>query len=71
MDCHQTWYMCIDIVITWFRIAYGQTSSIFDSGICPGQVLFPDDNFSKYEWIFMKLDMCIDIVDICFRIANG
>ena len=33
--------------------------------------LFLDDNFSKYQWIFTKLGMCIDIVDICFWIANG
>ena len=29
------------------------------------------DNFSKYQWIFTKLAMCIDIVEICFGIANG
>ena len=32
---------------------------------------FQDDNFTKYQWIFTKLGMCIDIVDICFRIAYG
>ena len=32
---------------------------------------FPDDNFSKYQWIFMKLGLCIDIVEIWFGIANG
>ena len=26
---------------------------------------------SKYRWIFTKLDMCIDIVKIWFRMANG
>ena len=25
---------------------------------------FPDDNLSKRQWIFTKLGMCIDIVDI-------
>ena len=25
---------------------------------------FPDDNFSKYQWIFTKLGMCIDIIKI-------
>ena len=24
----------------------------------------PDDNLSKHQWIFMKLGMCIDIVEI-------
>ena len=31
---------------------------------------FLDNNFSKYQWIFTKLGMCIYIVDICFGIAN-
>ena len=33
--------------------------------------LFPDDNLSKYQWIFTKLGMCIDIVEIWSWIANG
>ena len=32
---------------------------------------FPDDNLSKYQLIFTKLGMCIDIVKIWFRIAKG
>ena len=32
---------------------------------------FPDYNFSKYQWIFTKLDVCIDIVETWFRIADG
>ena len=32
---------------------------------------FPNDNLSKCQWIFTKLGMCIDIVDIWFGIANG
>ena len=32
---------------------------------------FPGDNLSKYQWIFTKRSMCIDIVDIQFGIANG
>ena len=31
---------------------------------------FPDDNLSQYQWIFTKLGMCIDIVEIWFGIAN-
>ena len=31
---------------------------------------FPDDNFTKYQWIFTKLGMCIGIVEIGFVIAN-
>ena len=32
---------------------------------------FPDDNLSKHQWIFTKLGLCIDIVEIWFGIANG
>ena len=32
---------------------------------------FPDDNLSKHQWIFTKLGMCIDVVEIWFGIANG
>ena len=39
--------------------------------ICLSIFSFPDDNFSKYQWIFMILGMCIDIVEICFGVANG
>ena len=28
------------------------------------------DNFNKYQWIFTKLDVCIDIMKICFEIAD-
>ena len=33
--------------------------------------LFTDDNLSKRQWIFTKLGMCIDIVEIWIWIANG
>ena len=32
--------------------------------------LFLDNNLYEYLWIFNKLAMCIDIVEICFGIAN-
>ena len=32
---------------------------------------FPDNNLSKYQWIFTKLGICIDIVEIWFWITNG
>ena len=32
---------------------------------------FPDNNLSKHQWIFTKISMCIDIVEIWFGIANG
>ena len=45
--------------------------------VCPSVRLFvrlyfvSDDNLSKYQWIFTKLGMCIDIMEIWFGIANG
>ena len=53
----------------WFGIVNGQISSNVD-GVTP-IVSFPDDNLSKHQWIFTKLGMCIDIVEIWFRIAYG
>ena len=32
---------------------------------------FPDDNLNEHKWIFTKLGVCIDIVEIWFMIANG
>ena len=32
---------------------------------------FPGNSLSKYQWIFTKLGMCIDVVEIWFGIANG
>ena len=34
-------------------------------------ILFQDNKLSKYQWIFTKLDMCIDIVEILFLILMG
>ena len=46
--------------------------SIRQSYIHPSiHFLFPDDNLSKYQWIYTKLDRCIDFVEIWFEIANG
>ena len=33
--------------------------------------LCPDDNMSKCQWIFTKLSVCIDIVDIWFGVIMG
>ena len=56
---------------------YGFTLEVLVS-VCHPLVLhlsirfsFPDDNLSKHQWIFTKLNMFIDIVEICFGIVNG
>ena len=33
-------------------------------------ISYPDDNKSKLQWLFTKLGMCIDIVEIWFGVAN-
>ena len=40
--------------------------------ICPHRSIFSflDENLSKYQWIFTKVGMCIDFVDIWFWIVN-
>ena len=37
----------------------------------PVRISFPADNLSKLQWIFTKLSICIDVVEIWFGIANG
>ena len=34
-------------------------------------ILFSQDTLHKYQWIFIKLGMCIDIVKIWSLVANG
>ena len=46
--------------------------SSVSASICPSvRFSFPDEYLSKHQWIFTKLGICIDIVEICFGIANG
>ena len=45
--------------------------SVCLSVICPSVFLFPEDNFSKCQWIFTTLGVCIDIVEIWFGNVNG
>ena len=39
--------------------------------ICLSVILFLDDNLSKHQWIFTKLVMRIDVVEIRFGIDSG
>ena len=47
------------------------------SSVCPSicrssvHFSFLDDILSKHQWIFTKLGMCINIVEIWFVITNG
>ena len=70
-------YLCIDFYtpphnsggVLWFYI--GRPC------VCPSvrrpsvRFSFPDDKLSKQQWIFTKLGMRIDIVEIWYGISNG
>ena len=45
--------------------------SVCQSICSPSAFCFPEDNLHKFKLIFTKLGMCIDIVEIWFRIAYG
>ena len=49
---------------------YGFTLDVCVSVHPSVSISFPDDNLSKHHWIFTKLGMCIDIVEIWFWIAD-
>ena len=59
------------MVSCWLSMCLSLCPSIHHTSLCPSVFSFPYDNFSKCQWIFTKLDLCIDIVEICFGIANG
>ena len=47
-------------------------SSVSPSVVRPSvRLSFPDDNLSKHQWIFTKLGMCIDIVEIWLGLLMG
>ena len=59
-------------LILWFGIANGQISSIFNGVNCLRHVhIFVWVNLSKCWWLFTKLGICSDTVEIWFGIASG
>ena len=50
------------MVLCWSSVCLSVRLSVFS---------LQDDNLNKYQWIFTKLVMWIDIVEIWFGIANG
>ena len=65
--------MCIYIMKVSFGIASRQISSILtELSACGISIFsFPDDNLRKYQWIFTKLGLCIDIVEISLELLMG
>ena len=60
------------IVAGYYGFTLDVRVSVRPSAVRPSiRFSFQDDNLSKCQWIFTKLCMCIDIVDIWFGIANG
>ena len=55
MDFHQTWYGIANGQILSLTKLSAHDTSIF---------LFQANHLSKSQWIFTKLDMCIDIVQV-------
>ena len=44
--------------------------SVHLSYVCQSVFSLPDDNLSKYQWIFSNLGICIGIMEIWCGIAN-
>ena len=45
--------------------------SVYQSVVRQSVFSFPDNNLSKCPWMFTKLGMCVDIVEIWLGIVNG
>ena len=56
------------MVSRWMSVCLSVSPSVNRPSV---RFSFPNENLSKHFWIFRKLGMCIDIVEIWFRIANG
>ena len=63
--------------VLWFHagrpcVCPSVSQSVFRPPVRPFvRVSFPDNDLSNNQWIFTKLDMCINIVEIWLGIANG
>ena len=55
-------------MVSWMSVYLSVHQSYVRRSI---RISFLDDNLSKHQWIFIKIGMCIDIVEIWFGIANG
>ena len=54
--------------VLWFHVG---RPCVCSSVICLSvSILFPNDNLSKHQWIFTKLGMYNDIMEIWFGIVN-
>ena len=58
----------IFVSFLWFHIV---CSCVRPPVLRPSAFSFPNDNLNKCQWIFTRLGMCIDIVEIWCGIASG
>ena len=74
-DSNSFFISCHTIVVGYYGFTLVVLESVRLSYVCPfvhpSVRPFPADNLSKNQWIFTKLGICIDIVEISFGIANG
>ena len=63
-------YTRCTIVVGYYGFTLVIRVSVRPFVIRPSVFSFQDDNLSKYQWIFTKLGMCIDILEIGFVSAN-
>ena len=54
--------------ISWSSMCLSVCPSVVHPSV---HISFPDDKLDKCQWIFIKLGVYIDIVEIWFGIANG
>ena len=63
---------CHTIVVGYYGFMLDVRVSVLrQSYVCPSVFRFRMRTWSKHQWIFTKLGMCIDIVKIWFGIANA
>ena len=72
MDGYKTWFAywyCRDLVLDG---RWANTVSFWRTRLpITAPISFQDNNLSKSQWIFTKLDMCIDIVEILLWLLMG
>ena len=56
------------MVSNWTSVCLSVRTSVVRPSV---HISFPDNNLNKHQWNFIKLGMCIDIVEIWFGIATG
>ena len=70
--CFLIFYTLHTMVAGYYGITLAVCVSIRASACRPSVLFsFPDDNWSKCQWIFTKLGVCIDIVEMWFGIVSG